>query len=335
MKNRAAVLFELNKNLKLIELPIPDLQEGQLLIKLKYSSICRSQIMEIDGKRGKDKWLPHQLGHEGSGVVKKVGKNVKLFKPNDEVIITWIKTEGIDAIGTNIKYKKFTINSGPATTFSEYAIISENRLIKKPKFLSFQQACYFGCAIPTGTGMILNLKQKNYKKILVIGLGGIGISISIGLILKNKKFDIYEKDLNKINIIKKNKYFKNLNFISDKRKLQINNYDIVYESAGKIETIELGFRLINFTGKLIFASHPDNGKKIRLNPHDLIKGKEIFGCWGGFIKNKNDFNRLFKLFRKNKDILNVIKSKVYSFDNINLAISDMRKGKKIRPTIKF
>ena len=336
MKNKIAVLFEINKNLKLIQSQVPEIQEGQLLIKLKFTSICRSQIMEIDGKRGKDIWLPHQLGHEGSGIVKKIGKNVTLFKPNDEVIITWIKTEGINANGTSIKYKKYTINSGPSTSFSKYAIISENRLIKKPKFLSFRQACYFGCAIPTGTGMVINLKQtfKN-SNILVIGLGGIGISVSMGLILKKKKFDIYEKNINKINMLKKNKYFKNLNFISDIKKLKENKYDLVYESAGKIETIELGFELIKDSGKLIFASHPENGEKIKLNPHDLIRGKEIFGCWGGYIKNKKDFYKIFDLFKKNKDILKVINSKIYRFEDINYAISDMRKGKEIRPIIKF
>ena len=52
--------------------------------------------------------------------------------------------------------------------------------------------------------MVLNLKQtfKN-SNILVIGLGGIGISVSMGLILKKKKFDIYEKNITKINMLKK------------------------------------------------------------------------------------------------------------------------------------
>ena len=77
--SKNAVLFIQNKPLKIINLNIPKLIKGQVLIKMKYTSICRSQIMEIEGKRGKDKWLPHLLGHEGSGIVIEVGEKVKYF----------------------------------------------------------------------------------------------------------------------------------------------------------------------------------------------------------------------------------------------------------------
>ena len=54
MKTSAAVLFKSKSELKIIDLQIPKLKKGQVLVKLSYSGICRSQIMEISGKRGKD-----------------------------------------------------------------------------------------------------------------------------------------------------------------------------------------------------------------------------------------------------------------------------------------
>ena len=69
MKTKAAVLFELGKPLEVITIEVPPLHEGQVLVKLAYSGVCHSQLMEIRGKRGNDKYLPHLLGHEGSGVV--------------------------------------------------------------------------------------------------------------------------------------------------------------------------------------------------------------------------------------------------------------------------
>ena len=78
---KAAVLVKNKSKLKIInDLTPPPLKKGQLLIKIKYSGICHSQLMEIDGKRGIDKWLPHLLGHEGSGIVVKKHKTVKRFK---------------------------------------------------------------------------------------------------------------------------------------------------------------------------------------------------------------------------------------------------------------
>ena len=74
MQTEAAILVELNAPLQLISLDIPPLKSGQVLIKVAYSGICHTQINEIDGLKGKDPYLPHTLGHEGSGIVLKLEK---------------------------------------------------------------------------------------------------------------------------------------------------------------------------------------------------------------------------------------------------------------------
>ena len=111
-------------------------------------------------------------------------------------------------------------------------------------------------------------------------------------------------------------------------------YDVCIEAAGKIDTIELGMSVINNSGKLIFASHPDSTQKIRLDPHDLIKGKQIFGSWGGNSKPDKDIIKFYNLYKKN-NLLKFLNSKVYSFKNIKKAIVDFRKGKTLRPVIKM
>ena len=67
---KAAILVEQCKPLVIadIELP-PALDVGQVLVKVHYSGICGSQLGEMDGAKGEDKFLPHLLGHEGSGTV--------------------------------------------------------------------------------------------------------------------------------------------------------------------------------------------------------------------------------------------------------------------------
>ena len=101
---KAAVLTEQKKPLELLtNVKVPILKEGQILVKLAYSGVCHSQIMEIDGHRGEDKFLPHLLGHEGSGLVVDVGLNVSKIKKDDTVILTWIKGDGLEAGG--VKYQ--------------------------------------------------------------------------------------------------------------------------------------------------------------------------------------------------------------------------------------
>ena len=76
----AAVLVQTSQPLELKTITHRKLKKGQVLVKILYSGICRSQLMEVKGLRGEDKWLPHLLGHEGSGIVEQIGEGVKKVK---------------------------------------------------------------------------------------------------------------------------------------------------------------------------------------------------------------------------------------------------------------
>ena len=72
LNNKAAILTEQKKNLLLCDVNIPQLSEGYVLVKMKYAGICHTQLNEISGILGKDKFLPHCIGHEGVGeIIKK------------------------------------------------------------------------------------------------------------------------------------------------------------------------------------------------------------------------------------------------------------------------
>ena len=87
MKTKAAVLYQLHQPLVIEELEVPTLREGQVLVKMLYSGICHSQLNEIHGLKGEDKYLPHLLGHEGSGMVEALGPGVTKVKPGDYVVV--------------------------------------------------------------------------------------------------------------------------------------------------------------------------------------------------------------------------------------------------------
>ena len=90
----AAVLVKTGEPLKIMDLKIPELKTGQVLVKVAYSGVCHTQILEMDGKKGIDKFLPHTLGHEGSGIVIKIGVGVQKVKAGDHVVLSWIKGYG-------------------------------------------------------------------------------------------------------------------------------------------------------------------------------------------------------------------------------------------------
>ena len=86
---------------------------------------------------------------------------------------------------------------------------------------------------------------------------------------------------------------------------------------------------------MLFASHPKFGEKISLNPHELIRGKNIFGSWGGKTQPDKDIPKIAKMINKNKIELSNLLFKTYPLNKINLAINDLKAGKVIRPIIKM
>ena len=342
-KMKAAVLFKNKSELTIINnLTIPKLKKGQVLIKLAYSGVCHSQLMEIDGLRGKDRYLPHLLGHEGSGKVIDIGIGVKKIKKNDLVVLGWIKGKGIDTNGGIYKYKNKIINSGPVTTFSTFTIVSENRIIKLPKQYSLREAVLFGCAIPTGAGMIFNqIKNVREKTICITGLGGVGFMALIACKALNcKKIIAIDINNKKLKMAKDLGANYTINYNNKNLKSKINKItnskgvDYGVDCAGKVSTIEFSFSIINKNkGKCLFCSHPTHGEKIKIDPLELISGKKIQGSWGGDVHPDKHIKIIAKKFIRYKAKLNKLIAKDYPLDSINEAINDLKNGNVLRPII--
>ena len=95
---KSAILVESKKPLIITDIDLPkSLNYGQVLVKVCYSGICGAQINEIDAVKGPDKYLPHLLGHEGSGIVEKTGEGVTTVKKGDHVVLHWRKSQGLQS----------------------------------------------------------------------------------------------------------------------------------------------------------------------------------------------------------------------------------------------
>jgi len=332
---RAAILNDIKK-IKFHDFLVPSkLREDQVLVKINYTGICGSQIMEFLGNRGKDNFLPHAFGHEAAGRVIAIGKKVKKVFPKDEVILSWIKGKGLDYGGfqlANVKNQK--INFGSISTFSSFAIVSENRVFLKPKEMSKIEAALYGCATPTGAGIVINqLKEiKKNHKVCLIGVGGVGMAALLALKKKRPQIFVIEKNKKKQKFLKKF----NVSILNNKELKAYNNFfDFCIETSGTTNMIEQGFELIKKTGKIVFASHPKNSKKIKLNPHDLISGKRIYGSWGGNCNLDIDINKIFEYFNKKNIFSTSAKVSFFNLENINQAFNKVISGQINRAIIKF
>ena len=286
---KAAILFKQGKPLSIKRIELPEkLLFGQVLIKNFYSGVCGSQLGEIDGVKGKDRYLPHLLGHEASGIVVEAGPGVKKVKKNDNVLLHWMPGSGISSKGPQFRFKNKIINSGPITTFSQYSIISENRLTKiNDNLEKKKEILLLGCTTSTAIGA--TKKLANFKKGQISAISGCG---AIGLtIIKTLKYygakDIIAIDIDKkkLNLAKKfGANFlinsRNINFLNFIKKKFPNKIDQFFECTGNVDVISKGFECLNQTGNEILIGVPPFDKKAEFYTLDINLGKNLIGCKG-------------------------------------------------------
>jgi S-(hydroxymethyl)glutathione dehydrogenase/alcohol dehydrogenase len=345
MKTLAAVLTDINQPLKIEELTIPPLKEGQVLVKVAYSGVCHSQLNEIRGLKGEDKFLPHTLGHEGAGTVQAVGSGVIKVREGESVVLTWIKGTGQDVPSSSYTRNDGSkVNSGAISTFMEYAVVSENRLVSVPHELPLRDLPLLGCAIPTGAGIAMNTaKIASGSSVAVFGVGGIGLSALIGSRLRGAKtiiaVDVFDHKLELARELGATHTIHGLNQDASLIIKEITGnagLDYAIEASGNSEVMETAFQAVRDNGGLcVLAGNLPAGKKISIDPLDLIKGKRIVGTWGGETQPDRDIPIYLDLFQSGKLKLSSLISRTYQLTEINQALEDMANGKVARGLIEM
>lgn len=335
-KTKAAVLFELRKPLFISEIELPQsLDVGQVLVKVHVSGICGSQLGEIDGAKGEDRFLPHLLGHEGAGTVLGIGVGVKHVKPGDKVVLHWRKGVGIEAVLPKYTWDGRQVHAGWVTTFNEYAVISENRCTVIPHETNLEIASLMGCAVTTGFGVIQNnAKVRIGESVVVFGAGGIGLNVLqaaamvsaypiIAVDLHDNRLEL-AREMGATHIINSRRS----DFQSDIVKIAGSlGVDVFIDNTGLPEIIEMGYQITKPQGRVVLVGVPQKGNNISIYSLPLHFGKGLSGSHGGESNPHADIPVFLNLFNSGRIKLKELITNTYSLDQINNAILDMRSGK--------
>ena len=344
MRTEAAVLVELNHPLRHATLTLPDLKPGQVLVEVAYSGVCHSQLHEVRGRRGPDRFLPHTLGHEGSGTVLAVADGVDKVKPGDRVVLTWIKGRGADVPSTVYYEGATAVNSGALSTFMRHTITCENRVVPLSAAMPLREAALLGCAVPTGAGMVLNVaKMKPTRSVAVFGVGGIGLSALLAA-RTLAAAPLIAVDVVDAKLVEAQRLGATHAVNSQKREPLAaiheltggKGVDYAIECAGRRETMETAFRSVRNQGGLcVLAGNLPHGERIAIDPFDLIRGKQIVGTWGGETRPDEDLPRYTQWFLEARLPLAELITREYRLEEINVALLDMEQGRVSRALIKM
>lgn len=338
MQTQAAILVEPNR-IVVDDISLPQLKQGQVLVEIKYSGVCHTQLLEVRGHRGDDPYLPHCLGHEGSGIVLEVGPKVEKVKPGDTVILSWMKGTGANVPGSIYNWKGKTVNAGAITTFSRHSILSENRIIPIPTAFPLKEAALIGCVIPTGLGVVFNTAQpKAGESLAVFGCGGVGLCALLGArvlgCVPRIAIDINPQKLDLA------KAMGATHCIDASREdpigaiQKIGPLDYAIEASGSPIAMNQAFKAVRSQGgAAILVGNARFGEHLTLDPKEFNQGKRLFGTWGGDNQPDLHFPRYCNLIRYGHLELTPFIQSIYRLDQIDQALTDLEAGRVLRPLI--
>lgn len=336
---KAAILEKLKKPLVVDEVTLPkSLKHGQVIVKVAYSGLCGSQLGEIEGVKGEDKYLPHLLGHEGSGVVMEIGPGVTTVAPGDAVVLHWREGAGLTAPTPLYQWRGKPLNAGWVTTFNEYAIVSENRITTISPRFDLKVAPLLGCAATTGAGIITNNVQiKVGESIVIFGVGGVGLATVHTASLAGA-YPIIAVDLQDAKLEMAARFGATHRINGRERQateeiqriLQTlgvsGGVDAAVDTTGDVEVIQTAYRITRPQGRTVLAGVPMAGKNISIHSLPLHFGKVLTGSHGGEAQPEADIPRLVRLTMAGRLNLADMVTDVFGLDEINVALKRMAKG---------
>ena len=369
MKIRAAVLRESglprpyceSKPLQIEEVELDGPKRGEVLVQIKAVGLCHSDLVAINGERGKP--MPIVIGHEAASIVVELGEGVQGFDKGDHVVPTYVASCGhceMCAVGRPALCEPATMTNADAvlwdgTTrlhkngqrihhhsgvagFAEYAVMSKDALIKIDKSIPFEHAALFGCGVVTGVGALLNTAGvKPGEHVAVVGLGGVGLSALVAAVAAGAG-RIIALDLNpqKLQLARELGADFAINAadsdcVSQVREATLGGSHVAVETAGSAKALETAYQITRRGGTTVTAGMPGPEAKITLS-HLSLSAEErcLKGSYMGSCVPKRDIPRYLSMFQDGKLPVDKLLSRTIGFNDLNAAMDRLDDAATVR-----
>jgi Zn-dependent alcohol dehydrogenase len=359
MKIKAAILYQPKTPLKVEEVDLEEPQEGEIRVKITAIGLCHTDLRAIEGDLPVP--MPVVLGHEGAGIVDKVGSGVTTVKLDDHVVLApafcgrcrWCVTgmpilcevfRPLRARGTLLRgQRRLRKNSQELShlfsqgSFAEYVVVNQESAIKIREDAPLDKIASLACGASTGIGSVLNVARVEAgARVAIFGCGGLGLSaimaaklVGAGMIIG---VDILEnkleaaRDLGASHVINASKE----DAVARILELTEGGADYTFEFVGNVSIIAEAINSVRPGGKCISAGAGPG--QLSINTAVLLTKTVIFPMLG-FIRPTFDVPRYVDLYMQGKLPLDRLVTRAYRLSEINDAIQAMENGEVLRSVI--
>jgi S-(hydroxymethyl)glutathione dehydrogenase / alcohol dehydrogenase len=368
MQTRAAVAFQSGKPLSIETVDIEGPQTGEVLVEIMATGICHTDAYTLSGA-DPEGLFPSILGHEGAGIVREVGADVRTLKAGDHVIplytpecrncktclsrrsnlctaIRATQGKGVMPDGT----PRFSFKGSPlhhymgCSTFSNHTVLPEIALAKVREDAPFDKICYIGCGVTTGIGAVIyTAKVWPGANVAVFGLGGIGLNVIQGARMAGAD-RIIGVDLNPSKRAMAEKFgmtdFINPDGVGRDKVVQAivdltgGGADFSFECIGNVHTMRQALECCHRGwGESIIIGVAASGQEISTRPFQLVTGRVWKGTAFGGARGRTDVPKIVDWYMEKKINIDDLITHTMPLEDINTAFDLMHEGKSIRSVV--
>jgi NDMA-dependent alcohol dehydrogenase len=360
---KAAVLYEANTPLQVVDVEQQGPRAGEARVRVKAAGICHSDWHIINGD-----WtlpLPMVLGHEAAGIVDEVGPGVSHVRAGDHIIFSfrahcgrclycsigrsilcdghqslrWVMLDGTCRLKRN---GQEIFQMARIGTFAESVVCPAEMLVPIRKEMPWPQAALLGCCVPTGVGAVTHAARAEAgASVLVIGCGGVGLNVVQGARLAGAGM-IIACDLldSKLEYAREFGATHTLNGARDKVVDRVRELtggrgaDYAFDAIGGEATTLQILEAIRPGGTAVIVGMAAMNVRAPVTPYLMaLQEKTLKGTMYGSVRPNLDFPKLVDLYLDGRLKLDQLVSRTYRIDEINDGFKALVSGQVARGVV--
>jgi S-(hydroxymethyl)glutathione dehydrogenase/alcohol dehydrogenase len=370
MKYKAAVLHETGGRFSIEDVTLQPLQPGDVLVRLHASGLCHTDLEVIEGALPYP--LPIVLGHEGAGVVERVGSAVTQVQVGDHVVCSWnphcghcfycerdqpILCEPFSRhqpagrmLDGGSRYRldgdRMLNHFSVTSTHAQYTVVPESGAIAVPKAIPFDRACLIGCGVMTGVGAAVRMARvEPGSAAVVVGCGAVGLNAVQGARLQQAEVIVaIDRDPARLELARAMGATHLLGPDDGDAPAQValvkaltagRGADFVFECAGGESPLQLALDCTRPGGSLTILGKVAVDRKVSLRFGSMMGERRIVRSSYGGARPRRDFPWLAGLYLDGRLRLDEMITQRLPLERIDEGFDAMRAGRTLRTVLEI